>query len=174
VSQAGDRTGPSRRLSLRPARPGDSSFLYRVFASTRESDLALLPWTHEEKDSFLRQQFTAQDTHYRQAYPQADLSVILAGGEAVGRLYVDRSGPEIVVVDISLLPDHRNRGIGTQLLEELQAEAEAARVPVMLHVEMHNPAQRLYARLGFMAVDKGELGVYKRLRWRARDAVTSR
>ena len=61
-------------------------------------------------------------------------------------------------MDISLLPEHRNRGIGTTLLKELFAESAATEKPVTIHVEKYNPAMRLYERLGFVPI--ADRGVY--------------
>ncbi len=149
---------------LRPAVPGDREFLFRTYASSRAEELAIVPWTEDEKEAFLRQQFDAQDRHYRAHHPAADRLVILDRGEPVGRLYVERAADELRVMDIALLPEHRGRGRGRQLIEALQAEAAAAGIPITLHVEAHNPAQRLYARLGFRLVR--EDGIYQLLEWR--------
>ena len=63
---------------------------------------------------------------------------------------------EIRIVDIALLPEFCNRGIGTTLLRGLQSEAAAAGKPLRIHVERFNPAMRLYERLGFRPVaDRG-------------------
>jgi ribosomal protein S18 acetylase RimI-like enzyme len=82
--------------------------------------------------------------------------VIAVDGEPVGRLYVHRGPSEIRIVDIALLPEHRGDGLGTLLLRDLLAEADAAGKSVTIHVERMNPALRLYERLGFsVAEDKG-------------------
>ncbi len=82
--------------------------------------------------------------------------MILAEGRPAGRLYVARWPGEICIVDIALLPERRNRGIGTKLLEDLICESEASAKPSSIHVERFNPALRLYARLGFeVAEDEG-------------------
>ena len=82
-------------------------------------------------------------------------------------MIVDRSGDEIHLVDIALLPEFRGQGIGTRLLEVVQTEAEAAGLPVGLSVAKDNRALNLYGRLGFcrMADD----GVYLKMEWRTRN-----
>jgi len=130
--------------------------LYGVYASTRQEELAQTGWSEEQKASFLRQQFEAQSRYYREHYAGAEFSVILSDGRPAGRLYVARWPGEIRIVDIALLPERRNRGIGTKLLEDLIAESEASGKPLSIHVERFNPALRLYERLGFREVaDKG-------------------
>jgi ribosomal protein S18 acetylase RimI-like enzyme len=56
------------------------------------------------------------------------------------------------VVDLALLPAHRGAGLGTALLREVFDEADAAGLPVTIHVEVMNRARRLYERLGFRQV----------------------
>lgn len=127
-----------------------------MYASTRQEELAQTGWSEEQKASFLRQQFEAQSRYYREHYAGAEFSVILSDGRPAGRLYVARWPGEIRIVDIALLPERRNRGIGTKLLEDLIAESEASGKPLSIHVERFNPALRLYERLGFREVaDKG-------------------
>jgi GNAT superfamily N-acetyltransferase len=69
-----------------------------------------------------------------------------------GRLTVDRRPTEIRIVDIALLSAHRGAGVGTLLLRRLIDEAAGSRRKVSIHVEFHNPARRLYTRLGFVPV----------------------
>ena len=134
---------------LRPSADEDRAFLFRVYASTRWEELEAVPWTAEQKEAFLHQQFEAQDSDYRRNYEEASFDVIELAGEPVGRLYVDRRTDDIRVVDISLLPEHRGAGIGTRLLSELLEEGARTNKRVSIHVETHNPARRLYERLGF-------------------------
>ena len=115
-----------------------------------------MPWDDAQKDVFLRHQFDAQDAWWRENYAGARFDVIVVDGEAAGRLYVHRGPREIRIVDIALLPEHRGGGVGTSLLRDLLAEADAAGKSVTIHVERMNPALRLYERLGFsVAEDKG-------------------
>jgi ribosomal protein S18 acetylase RimI-like enzyme len=68
-------------------------------------------------------------------------------------------------MDIALLPEYCNRGIGTTLLRGLQSEAAAAGKPLRIHVERFSPALRLYERLGFRQID--DRGVYLFMEWKA-------
>ena len=126
-------------------------------------EIAAVPWNAEQKETFLRQQFNAQDRHYRQVYPDAEYCVLESGLDRIGRWYVWRGDWEYRIVDIALLPDWRGRGIGTALIMQLQREAEIAAKPATIHVEEFNPAQRLYNRLGFQRVKQN--GIYWLMRW---------
>jgi len=144
--------------TLRPARPEDREHLLAVYASTRAEELAPVPWTEEQKAAFVKMQFDAQDAHYKEHYEGATYEVIEVDGAPAGRLYVLRRPSEIRLVDIALLPAFRRAGVGTWLLAGLIAEARTRAVPLTIHVEMFNPARRLYERLGFAPVE--EHGVY--------------
>lgn len=145
-------------VSLRPAVDSDRDFLRGLFASTREQELAFLPPDAAIREFFISSQFDAQRAAYRHAFPRADNRIIEIETVAAGRLYVDRSPDALHVVDISLLPEYRNRGIGSALLQALAAEAAEAGATLSLNVAMANPAQRLYRRLGFRTVSSD--GVY--------------
>jgi ribosomal protein S18 acetylase RimI-like enzyme len=149
------------RVDLRPAAPADDPFLARLYASTRQQELAVLPWTEEQKSAFLLQQYTAQSAHYAKHYADASFQVVLVDGEPAGRLIVARWEGEIRIVDISLMPEHRGRGIGTSLLRPLLEEGTTTGAAVSIHVERFNPALRLYERLGF--VQAADEGVYLRM-----------
>src|SRR5438034_82899 len=145
-------------ISFRRIGPDDEPFLYRVYAGTRAEELAPLPWDASQKEAFLRMQFNAQHRYYQEQYPNASFQIILSEGRPIGRLYVNRRTDEICIVDIALLPEHRNAGIGSALMNDLLAEGDQAGKPVRIHVERFNPALRLYQRLGFQRV--GDTGVY--------------
>jgi ribosomal protein S18 acetylase RimI-like enzyme len=150
-------------IVLRPASEEDLPFLFRVYASTREEELALTCWSEEQKHAFLAMQFDAQHRYYHQHFPAARYDVIEVAGEASGRLYVDRTSDQIHVIDIALLPEYRGAGIGGRLLRELQTEAASESKSIVIHVEQYNPAIRLYARLAFQPT--ADRGVYKEMIW---------
>ena len=151
-------------VALRPVTPDDTPFLREVYAGTRADELVLVAWSSEQKAAFVAQQFEAQSRDYGANYPDASVDISLVDGEPAGRLFVDRRPGEIHIVDISLLARFRGRGVGGALLRSLQAEAAASGRAVTIHVERFNPAQRLYARLGFVPL--GEAGpVYRRMSW---------
>lgn len=151
-------TSSPRRIDLRATGQEDTEFLFRLYASTREEELSVVAWTAEQKEAFLRQQFTAQDRHYREHYPGASFDLVLVDGEPAGRLYLDEWPAEVRIVDVSLLPAFRGAGLGTALIRRVIARGDAAGKPVSIHVESFNPARRLYARMGF--VEKADRGVY--------------
>jgi ribosomal protein S18 acetylase RimI-like enzyme len=160
------------QVTFRPIAPDDMDLLLRVYRSTREEELAMVvDWTDEQKDAFVRSQFEAQHAWYRDHYDGAQFEVILVDGVPAGRLYVHRRDREIRLVDITLLPESRAGGVGTSLLRDLLAEGETAGKPVTIHVEVFNPAMRLYERLGFSPIE--ERGPYRLMEWKPSQLKTA-
>ncbi len=151
------------RTTLRPSTPEDRELLNRIYASTRAGEMAVVPWSEQQKQEFLRFQFDAQDKYYREHFPRAAYDLIVLDGEPVGRLYVDRRADEIRLIDIALLPEHRGAGIGGAIMRDVLAEGEQSGKLVRIHVEHNNPAMRLYLRLGFCKIE--EQGVYHLMEW---------
>ena len=157
-------------IELRAETPDDLEFAAALYASTRSEELAPVPWPEAAKRAFLRQQFEAQHHWYSEHYPGAERLIVQRGADPVGRCYLWPGAAEIRVMDIALTPPLRGQGIGTRLLQALIEVARAGALTITLHVEPHNPAQRLYARLGFALVE--HRGVYDFLCWR--DAAAPR
>jgi RimJ/RimL family protein N-acetyltransferase len=145
-------------ITLRPITDADMDFLHRLYATTREDELRQVDWTPAQKADFVSQQFHAQHTFWRENYRDTSWDLVLADGEPVGRLYVARWPEDIRIVDIALVPGLRGGGIGTRLIRALFDEGDASGRKVSIHVEIFNPARRLYERLGF--VQAGDRGVY--------------
>ncbi len=152
-------------VSLRPIREEDLEFLLRLYATTRADEMAMITdWSDEQKDWFVQMQFQAQHAWYQEHYGDAQFDLVLMDDDPVGRLYVHRRASEIRLVDISLIPELRGKGIGSALLRELMAEAETAGKPLTIHVEKYNPAMRLYLRLGFKPIE--DRGPYDLMEWK--------
>ena len=150
-------------IMLRPAQPDDAAFLFELYADTRRAEMEAWGLDDAMLDQMLRMQFTGQQGSYRAQFPQADHHIIVHEGRPAGRILIDRTGPEIVLVDVALVPALRGRGIGTGLLKDLLAEAADAGRAVRLKVVLTNPARRLYERLGFIGL--GDDGVYEQMEW---------
>ena len=153
-------------IGLRTVRPADEEFLYTVYASTRADEMNLVPWTAEQKQAFLQMQFRAQQQQYAYVYPNAAAQIIELDGAPAGQWLVDRSASSTRLVDIAILPQFQNRGIGKTLLQSLQAENKK----ITLHVIRTSPAALLYQRLGFVFV--GEDTFHSEMEWTPESART--
>ena len=150
-------------LRLRPATPTDEDILMSVFASTRSAELEALSGNPAMLEMFLKMQYQAQSQNYRGLYPKAENKIVLLDEKPIGRLLVDRAGQDFLLIDIALLPEHRNSGIGQTLLEGLLHEAKTCAKAVKLHVVRSSSAVRFYERLGFTPI--GGDDVYIEMSW---------
>ncbi len=155
----------SQGFALRPETDADIPFLMQVYASTREEELAPVPWTEEQKQGFLAYQFQLQRHHYRTYFADTAFDVLEQNGVPAGRLYLQGRQTQLHIIDIALLPQWRRRGVGTAILQALQAAARPQNKGVGIMVEKFNPALNLYRRLGFTALaDRDD--VYLEMEWR--------
>jgi ribosomal protein S18 acetylase RimI-like enzyme len=84
---------------------------------------------------------------------------VVEKGEPIGRIYVDTTGREVRLMEVTLLPEWRGQGIGTRLTRLFLEYADALGLPASLHVEPYNPAKRMYERLGFTVAETR--GIYE-------------
>jgi ribosomal protein S18 acetylase RimI-like enzyme len=152
-------------VDLRSVSESDNEFLLSVYASTREDELAQATWAEGQKEMFLRWQFDLQRREYDTRFPDADYRVILVDQQPAGRIWIGTDDKQIRLLDIALLPEFQNRGIGTTLLEKLKSESDNAGKALrhMVFV-LNNDADRFYERLGFKQIE--DFGAYKHMEWR--------
>ncbi len=151
-------------VTYRKVTLADDEFLYRVYAPTRESELEQTGWSDEEKEAFCRMQHKAQSSHYFTHYKGARFDIILVDDEPAGRLYVDKWDTEIRIIDIALLPEYQKQGIGASIMGEMLDQGRVEGTKVSIHVEMKNPALKLYKRLGFEKIEEVN-GIYYLMEW---------
>jgi len=156
----------NQRWQWRPLGNHDLTWLSALYASTRELELQAVPWPAAAKQQFLAQQFAAQHQHYLAHYPLAHFLAIECDGQAIGRYYIDESGVDDLLVDISLFPAWRGQGIGSAVIRCQQQASEYRGRKLALSVMVHNPAaQRLYERLGFVVTAESDDGLYLSMHW---------
>ena len=151
------------RVSLRPVGADDEEFLFRVFAASHEQ-LALVPLEGEQLVALVRMQFTAQRLDYERRFPGAEHSVVLRNDVPAGRIWVAWLDDQIRLLDIAILPEYRNAGIGSALIRSLQAEAGRSGKPLRHMVAVINAsAIRFYKRMGFETID--DVGTHYLMEW---------
>ncbi len=90
--------------------------------------------------------------------------VIVVQGRVVGSIEVVRDDDALWLLRVELDPAVHGRGLGTALVRDLQQQASNEGRQVRLDVFAHNPARRLYERLGFVEI--GRDGPSIKMRWR--------
>lgn len=163
---------PKGKITFRIIENSDDEFLFQLFASTQDAEMnALIGWGDGDKDHFLRGQFAAQSRAFALNYIGAVHRIIELDGMPIGRLIINRSDESLRIVDLSLMPLYRGRGIGTDILRSLMNEAHGGDVPVRLAALPNSPAVRLYLRHGFRAVE--ERGRHVEMEWRSRGSAST-
>ena len=157
-------------LTLQNVSSEDQSFLFEVYAQTRAEELQAMGWSCEERESFLRMQFDMQQRSYAMQYPAAEHQTVLLDQVRIGRMITDVTEEALLLIDISLLPEHQKQGIGTRLIRDLQQKAAETGKKVRLHVLNHNPAHNLYTRLDFRIT--GEKFPYLAMEWQPSNKIT--
>lgn len=152
-------------LIQRETLPDDEAFLFEVYQSSRGDDLTALGWDAERVRNFLETQYAAQQRFLQAGYPQGEDRIIMLDTQPIGRILVERNEQEIRVVDVALLPQYRNSGIGTYLVRELLAEAARLGKPFRAQVIRSSAAVGLFERLGIVKI--GETGSHYQMEWRA-------
>jgi len=151
------------RVELKPITKDDEPFLYEVYVSTRRKEIDSWGWSVEQIQHFLEMQWCAQQTSYRQQFPDASHCIILSDDKYVGRLLTENLPEHHHLIDISILPSFQGKGVGTFLITQLQQKAKEENKSVILQVFQTNPARDLYERLGFQVMSADE--IYLKMRW---------
>ncbi|HXI22404.1 MAG TPA: GNAT family N-acetyltransferase [Pyrinomonadaceae bacterium] len=153
-------------LKLVPVTEADNEFLLHIYASTREEELAQAEWQPGQKEAFLKWQSDMQRQQYEARFPDAEYKVIQVDSQRAGRVWVGENDNEIRLLDIALLPEFQNRGVGNLLLRQLIDEAKRSQKPLRHMVFMLNSnAHRFYERLGFVMIE--DLGAYRHMEFRS-------
>jgi GNAT superfamily N-acetyltransferase len=158
-------------LKLVPVTEADNEFLLQIYASTRADELAQVEWQPGQKEAFLKWQLEMQRQQYEARFPDAEYKVIQIDNQRAGRVWVGENETEIRLLDIALLPEFQNRGVGTLLLQDLIERARLADKPLRHMVFMLNSdAHRFYERLGFVMIE--DLGAYRHMEFRSTAVLT--
>ena len=148
-------------LAVRPALPQDEIFLYELYVAIRGPLFDRAPITVAQREHLLRLQFRAQISSYTQQFPNSCYHVVLLDSKPVGRLWVAPGDNSFVLVDIGIHPDVQSKGLGSVLVQRLQAEAQKAKMPIRSTVDRFNPGSlKFHQRLGFQVVREDQLQYY--------------
>lgn len=158
-------------IVLRPLEPNEETFWREVFYDSVGKRFSALGLAGEQLNELLAFQFKAQTKDYQTNYKKASNDVILFNGERAGRVIISDEHSDLHLIDISVLSQFRNRGIGTEILQWLFEKSRQTGLPVRFYVEKLNPAFKLYERLGFKIA--GDVGTHFEMEWRASEQKKS-
>lgn len=68
-------------------------------------------------------------------------------------------------------PEYQNKGIATNILKEYINIANKDKKKLILRTYKHNPAKRLYERLGFKVYDEDNINIYLKINFENNKAI---
>jgi GNAT superfamily N-acetyltransferase len=146
---------PQSNLSLQPAIPQDSRFVFEVMELTMRPYVEATwgPWDAEFQWKGHLATFAAE-TH----------RIILVDGSPAGVLLVADADLHLQLEKLFLLPQFHNQGLGSRVLQSVVVDAAAAAKPIRLRVLRVNvAAQRFYLRHGFSVTETTEERLFMQL-----------
>jgi ribosomal protein S18 acetylase RimI-like enzyme len=124
---------------------GDYAFLYDLYVATMEPYVTQV-WGWDEH---------WQVEHFRQRFVPDRLRIVVAEGQQIGVLEVEKRPSELYLANLRISPAFQRQGWGTQILRDLLLQAHSAGVPLTLQVlKVNHAARRLYERLGFHVIEE--------------------
>lgn len=147
-------------LSQRPTTEEDIPFLRDLYCTSRDYEVLSSGLPEHQFTPFLQQQFSLQHQYYSDVYSADAFNVIEYFGKAVGRLYCEHADKDIRLIDITLVRELRNVGVGSYLIRRLMQRADDVLAKVSLHVLPENPALNLYLKLGFKQIGQNGNHLY--------------
>jgi len=97
-----------------------------------------------------------QAASFQRQWILSEARILAVDGIDIGWMQSSVQDGELFLKQLFVDGPHQNRGIGTQVMRQLIADAEEARHSVGLHVVKINPALRLYQRLGFRIIGEDD------------------
>ena len=149
-------------ITLQPVTDSDEDFLLELYKSSRGDDLRGLGWSEDGISEFLEMQHEAH-CNLQNDHEHVSDQLVLIDGKRIGRLSIEALAGEIRCLDLALLPEYRNQGVGTLLIHRLQAQATSAGCALHLQVIRFNRAVNLFERLGFQRTS--ETGTHFQMEW---------
>lgn len=143
-------------VKTRPVQADDEPFLKSLFATTEYERLPLAKLEPSLVKKILRTEFNGHHQYFDQVDCEKSDALLLVNGQPVGRLIVLQNQDEIRLADLALMPEVRNRGLGTALIESLQVQARLSNRPLRLTVMKDSRARNFYRRMGFYKCDETE------------------
>jgi ribosomal protein S18 acetylase RimI-like enzyme len=144
-------------ILLKERTENDSEFFIKLFGEIKSSELFLDSWPEPVRCQMINMQYNAFMQSITTEFPHHIDYLIWHQSEKAGRLQLDKNKEAYRIINISLLPAFRNKGIGTRIINDILIEANRKGIPVFLEVDRINPAQNLYFRLGFKVIQQDEI-----------------
>lgn len=146
------------KVSFRPETAEDEPYLRELIMEAVAQELGADSWPEPMRSHLLGIQYTQRRHAVRVHYPEGESRIILTDGKTAGWIYVAALPDEVRIAEIMVMAGSRSRGVGSEAIRQIIAEAGASGKPVRLRVNVMNiRAGGFYERLGFQRVGGDEL-----------------
>lgn len=135
------------QYALRPSTPEDFEFVYQL------NEQAMRPYIEPMRGW----NEAAERQDVQQWFRPGHDKIIVVQGEDAGIVAIEQRPDTLHLRLLELLPAYQRQGIGTAIITKLLQQAQTANLTVTLGVLKHNPARRLYERLGFVVTGETEI-----------------
>ena len=157
-------------LKFRPAEPEDEPF-FRELRGQLDAERLCLDYAIADpqlRKQILEMQYLAHQTHYNNAKATRETkdNLIELDDKPVGRFIVIGNREELLLSDITIIPECRGIGIGQAVLQMTMTECEQSDRVLRLHVDKTNPAYLLYLNMGLYVIE--ELDTCYHMEWHAK------
>lgn len=132
-------------MTTRPANLADADLIYTI--------------KHSAYADYCVRSYGNWDENFQRTYTRQNIpyTIIIYSDEmAVGWIACKEDDTKLEIIDVHLLPSHQRKGIGSVVLLDRLAYADAAGKEVELGVLKINPSRALYERLGFSVFKETE------------------
>jgi len=145
-------------VSFRPETSEDEPYLRELIVEAVGQELGAHSWPEPMRSHLLGIQYTQRRYAVRLHYPEGESRIILTDGTPAGWIYLASLPDEIRVAEIMVAAGYRSRGVGSEVICRIVADAGTANKPVRLRVNVMNVrAGAFYERLGFQRIGGDEL-----------------
>lgn len=126
----------------------------------------LVPYTDADHDNYIKCQMDAFEKYILEFFGNCDMAImenhleqlkpnllkIVVKNQVVGYVYYKDEDAKIVVDVFTLLPEYRNIGLGSLILQDFIKKADELNKPIYLDTFKSNPAKKFYEKNGFVVV----------------------
>lgn len=128
----------------------------------------LVQYTDADHDNYIKCQIDAFEKYILEFFGVCDMSImeshlkqlkpnllkIVVKNLTAGYVYYKEEDSKIVVDVFTLLPEYRNNGLGSLILQDFIKKADELNKPIFLDTFKSNPAKKFYEKNGFVVVDE--------------------
>jgi ribosomal protein S18 acetylase RimI-like enzyme len=135
------------QIGRRPATTTDEGFA-RGLHESGYKDVVVRQfgkWNQEQQEHFFADKWLPEK-----------YEILLHNQTACGYLWVEEESDSVAIMEIVILPEYQNKGIGSRMLRQEMMRARARNVPVKLRVLRKSRAVSLYIRFGFREYSRTE------------------